>query len=298
VSYDLARVVKLLNASLDKATDSARTEDTSPVWPVPRGELLPIEEYTPLQEDLPSTYGVGHSELPDSAEPRRHAAVRQLQGYLFLFEQVLADVTAQVGNVNRFFSGDAGEDTTYFTRPLFDVPGVPNLLRRFAPGGDWTAFVQDPDNPVARALHDAAESRTDVLDRRNRMLDHLLARQGEDAVAFGQELHRWAQTQLAPVADVNQQRDRIARRRDAANERLIRVKAALLRDAPELNAFRLLANSNPLSSGGALLRIESTATGFRWHLAPDGQERLRSVRRSPPARRPSPRKRSRSPDGG
>ena len=41
---------------------------------------------------------------------------------------------------------------------------------------------------------------------------------------------------------------RIAARRDAANARLIRIKAALLRDAPELNAFRLLANSNPLSA--------------------------------------------------
>lgn len=277
VSYDLARVVNLLNASLDKAKDSARTEDTSPVWPVLRGELLPVEEYTPLQGDLPGAYGVGHSELPDSAGTRRHAAVRQLQGYLLLFEQVLADVTAQIGNINRFFSADAGEGTTYFTRPLFDVPGVANVLRRFPPGGNWTAFVQDPNNPVSLALHDAAESRTDVLDRRNRMLDHLLARQGEDAVAIGQELHRWAQTQLAPVADVNQQLERIARRRDVANARLIRLKAALLHDAPELNAFRLLANSNPLSGEAALLRIESTATGFRWHLALDGQERLRSV---------------------
>ncbi len=277
VSYDLARVVSLLNASLSKAKDGARMEDTSPVWPVPRGELLPVEEYTPLQEDLPAIYGVGHSELPNSAGPRRHAAARQLQGYLLLFEQVLADVTTQVGNINRFFSGDAGEDTTYFTRPLFDVPGVANLLRRFPPDGNWITFVQDPDNPVARALHEAAESRTDVLDRRNRMLDHLLARQGEDAVAFGQELHRWAQTQLAPVANLQQQLDRIAARRDAANARLIRMKAALLHDAPELNAFRLLANSNPLSGEAALLRIELTATGFRWHLAPDGQERLRSV---------------------
>ena len=131
--------------------------------------------------------------------PRRHAAVKQLQGYLLLFEQVLADVTTQLGNINRFFSGDAGEDTTYFTRPPFDVPGVPNLLRRFPPGGNWTAFVQDPNNAVTRALHDAAESRTDVLDRRNRMLDHLLARQGEDTVAFGQELHRWAQLELDAV---------------------------------------------------------------------------------------------------
>lgn len=282
VSYDLARAENLLKELLGKAKKSARTEDTSPVWPVLRGELLPVEEYTPLQEDLPAAYGVGHSELPDSAGPRRHAAVRQLQGYLLLFEQVLADVTAQIGNINRFFSADAGEGTTYFTRPLFDVPGVANLLRRFPPGGNWTAFVQDPNNPVALALHDAAESRTDVLDRRNRMLDHLLARQGEDAVAIGQELHRWAQTQLAPVADVIQQLERIARRRDAANARLIRLKAALLHDAPELNASRLLANNNPLWSDAALVRIESivvtpTETRFRWHVALDGQERLRSV---------------------
>ena len=54
------------------------------------------------------------------------------------------------------------------------------------------------------------------------------------------------------------------------------MKAALLHDAPELNALRLLANSNPLSSDAPLLRIETTATGFRWHLAPDGEERLRS----------------------
>ncbi len=280
VSYDLARVVSLLTDAIDKAKERARTKDTSPVWPAVRGEPLPVEEYTPLQEELPGIYGVGHSELPESAGLRRHAAVRQLQGYLLLFEQVLADVTAQVGNINRFFSGDAGEDTTYFTRPLFDVPGMPNLLRRFPPNGNWTAFIQDPNNPVTRALHQAAESPTDVLDRRNRMLDHLLARQGEDAVAFGQELHRWAQTQLAPVADLQQQLDRIARRRDAANARLIRMKAALLRDAPELNAFRLLANSNALASSAPPLRIESTATGFRWHLAPDDQERLRSVAES------------------
>ena len=278
VRYDLARVERLFTELLAQAEAGSRTEDTSPVWPVPRGDLLPVDEYTPLQDDLPDNYGVGHSVLPDSAGPQRHAAARQLQGYLFLFEQVLADVTAQLGNINRFFSADAGESTTYFTRPLFDMPGVPNLLRRFPPGGNWTAFVQDPDNPVARALHDAAESQADVLDRRNRMLDHLLARHGEDTVALGQELHRWAQVELAAVnLPVSQQVARITARRDAANARLIRIKAALLRDAPELSAFRLLANSNLLARDATLLRIQSTATGFRWHLAPDGQERLRSI---------------------
>jgi hypothetical protein len=278
VSYDGARVERLFDDLITQAEAGSRTAETSPVWPVPRGQVQPVEDYTPVQADLPSNYGVGDSGLPESAGPARHAAVRQLQGYLLLFEQFLADTTAQLGNINRFFSGAADEDTTYFTRPLFDVPGAPRLLKRFPPGADWTTFVQDPDNPVARALHDAAESRTQLLDRRNRMLDHLLARQGEDTVALGQELHRWAHVELAAAnLPVAQQPARIAARRDAANVRLIRIKSALLRETPELNAFRLQARSHPWSGDAVILRIESSAAGFRWHMALGGQELLRSV---------------------
>jgi hypothetical protein len=275
VSYDIGRVERLVDGLV---SPQPGTNDPSPVWPVKRGDLLPIGEYTPLQEELPAIYGVGHAVLPDSAGIARLAGVRQLQGYLLLFEQILADVTTQLANINRFFSGDADEDTTYFTRPPFDLPGVSNLLRQFAPGADWDAFVRDPNNPVARALHAAAESPTEVLDRRNRMLDHLLARQGEDMVAFGQELHRWAQLELAAMnLPAAQQAQSIAGRRDAANARLVRIKAALLHDAPELNAFRLLANSNPLLGDANLLRITPSGTKFSWQLAPGNQERLRST---------------------
>lgn len=278
VNYSLARVERLFADLLAQAAAGSTTADTSPVWPVSRGDLLPVEQYTPLQDDLPRNYGVGYSVLPDSAGPERRAAVRQLQGYLLLFEQFLSDATAQLGNVNRFFAADAEEQRTYFTSPLFDLPGVPSLLKRFPLGGDWSAFVADPNNPVARALHDAAENPERFLDRRNRMLDHLLARQGEDTVAFGQELHRWAQEELGAVnLPVDQQLARMAARRGAANARLIRTKAALLHDVPELNGFRLLANSNPLYRDFKLLRIEETAGAFRWHLRLLGQDLLHSA---------------------
>ena len=278
VGYDIERVERLVAEALDALDQASHTNDTSPVWPVSSGDLLPVDEYTPIQEELPAIYGVGHSVLPDSTGVARRAAVRQLQGYLLLFEQILADVTTQLGNVNRFFSADAGEDTTYFTRPPFDIPGAQNLLRRFPLGGDWAAFVADPDNPVAGALHLAAETPTEVLDRRNRMLDHLLARQGEDMVAFGQELHRWAQLELAAAnLPAGQQAAAIAARRDAANARLVRIKAALLHDAPELNALRLLANSSSLLGDDGVLNITGGGSAFSWHLAPANQERLRST---------------------
>ena len=82
---------------------------------------------------------------------------------------------------------------------------------------------------------------------------------------------------LAATLPPAQQEARIAERRDAANQRLLRHKSALLRDAPELNAFRLLANSSPFFSDGSLLRVEPVATGFVWHLSSGGPELLRAL---------------------
>ena len=278
VSYDLDRVERLFIDLLAQAEAGSRTADTSPVCPVPLGDLLPVEEYTPLQEDLPATYGVGHSELPESAGPTRHAAVRQLQGYLLLFEQLLADVTAQLGNINRFFSADAGENTTYFTRPLFDLPGVPDALEAISTGRQLDGIRGRP-----RTIRSPAPS--------------TMPRKAGPTCSTGatgcsitcwparvKTRSRWGRNctgghrrslLLSPMSISSGNAS--PRRRDAANARLIRVKAALLRDAPELNAFRLLATSNPLWRDAALVRLESTPTGFRWYLALDGQDRLRSM---------------------
>ncbi len=278
VACDTARVLGLFQSLREQAAQAAFTDDASPVWPVAAGDALAVDEYTPLQMDLPALYGTGDAALPDSASAERHAAVRQLQGYLLLFEQFLGDMTAQLGNINRFYSGSGEAGTTCFTRPPFDLPGARQLLRRFPAGGDWAAFVADPDNAVARALRDAAETRERLLDRRNRVLDHRLARQGEDAAALAQEVHRWARAELdvrsLPPA---QQESRVAERRDAADTRLLRLKSALLRETPELSALRLLAFSSPFRRDAEILAVQREAAGFRWVLSLGGQPRLRGA---------------------
>jgi hypothetical protein len=242
------------------------------------GDELPVDEYTPLQKDLPALYGTGEAALPDSASAERQAAVRQLQGYLLLFEQFLGDMTAQLGNINRFYSGDGDAGVSCFTRPPFDLPGAQRLMRKFPAGADWAAFIAAPDNAVARALRDAAETREQLLDRRNRVLDHRLARQGEDAAALAQEVHRWARAELDVSALAPAQQELlIAERREAANARLLRFKAALLRETPELNALRLLAFSQPFLRDADLLSVEAAGAGFRWVLSLAAQPRLRQV---------------------
>lgn len=276
--HDPARVQALFNQMQLAAAMAATALGTSPVWPVTSGEALPVDDYTPMQNELPALYGVGNAMLPDSATPARRAAAKQLQGYLLPVEQLLGDVTAQLAHINRFYSGDADVEASYFVRAPFDLPGARGLMRRFDPRADWAAFVVDPNNLVLRALHEAAEDRPQLLDRRNRMLDHLLARQGEDAVAVAQEMQRWARAELdAASLPPAQQDTAIAARRQAADARVLRLKSALLRDLPELDRFRLLASGNPFFGDATLSRIEPFGVGYRWLLAPAGTELLRGV---------------------
>jgi hypothetical protein len=275
VAYDRQRVEQLFE---DGRQGTALPADPSPVLPVPAGEALPIEDYTPFQNDLPRIYGLGEAGLPANAGVERRAQTLQAKGYLHLFEQFLADSTAQLGNVNRLFSPDPNETATYFTRPLFDLPGVAEILARFPPGGNWQAFVADPANPHRRALQEAAEDRDRFLDRRNRMLDHLLARLGEETVALGQELHRQARSELAAASLTPAV---LAARRQAVNARLIQAKAAFLAEAPELAASRLQAFGTPLQRQPGMLKVERDGAAFRWTLAPDGPPLLRSLA-SPP----------------
>jgi hypothetical protein len=278
VSYDTARVISLFESLRKQAAGETFTDDPSPVWPVVAGDALAVDDYTPLQMDLPALFGTGDAALPSSASAERHAAVRQLQGYLLLFEQFLGDMTAQLGNINRFYSGNGEAGTTCFTRPPFDLPGAQQLLRRFPAGGNWAAFIADPDNAVARALRDAAETRERLLDRRNRVLDYRLARQGEEATALAQEVHRWARAELdVRTLLPEEQETRVAERRAAANTRLLRLKSALLRETPELAALRLLAFSNPFARGAQILSVQADGAGFRWVLSPDAQPRLRAA---------------------
>lgn len=279
VLYDMQRVESLFTDKRQADEEASLPVNPSSVWPVVQGEELPVEDYIPIQNDLPRVYGVGEARLPESVGTEHRAAVLQLKGYLLLFEQFLADLTAQLGNINRFFSSSPDEKLTYFSLALFDLPDVQKLLVRSPPDpNDWKPFIDDPDNPYMNALHQALEGKKKFLDRRNRMLDHLLARQGEEMVAYSQELHRYAQKELLEgEIDTSDIRTYMLQRRQAANARLIRAKAALLHDIPQLNGIRLQAFGNPLQRRTDIVQIEQDDAGFNWIISLDGQSVLRNV---------------------
>lgn len=117
-----------------------------------------------VQHHFPPLYGLGRQGLPDSAPPQRKAAVQQLQAYLLLFEQILANGEAQVRHLRDLFSA-ADDPKTYWWPALTaqDVPGLDSL-------------VTQPHAETARQLG-AYFDRSSM--RKSRLLDHLLALHGE-----------------------------------------------------------------------------------------------------------------------
>ena len=139
----------------------AECHDTPGGLAKPMGTLRPdLSEYRALQYDLPGVYGVGDSDVTQDTPAAKKGARKQLLAYLAFFDQILAAYLLQLGQVRRLFSVDQDPALpTYLSANLSAVSGLSDII--------------DSNKPFS------AESPATQQDRRNRLLDHLLARFGE-----------------------------------------------------------------------------------------------------------------------
>lgn len=150
--------------------------------------LKEVAQYDSLQNALPVTYGVNEFGLPDHAQATRErvAMVKQLRGYLLFFEQTLSNYLEQLANVRKLFSIDKTIDRTYYSNTPKSIPGVFDLIAN--PTVEQLASNKEYslEDAQARALELFNEKVAGItkefdpyIDRRNRFLDHLLGRFGE-----------------------------------------------------------------------------------------------------------------------
>jgi hypothetical protein len=202
-----------------------------------------VGAYASIQEDLPLTYGIGEYGLATTASDDRKARAQQLKGYLLIFEQLLVNYLAQLKNVNQLFSLDTNIDRTYFVQDLYEVPNLATLLTDFLaeagttenPAEDdraalrsqWSDFMENTENAYLQHVRDIAEgtrknasgeTESVFLNRRNRFLDHLMAR-------FGEQIDDYANIMHSIDSDVS-------------GYQLIEDKSLLLQDYPEISANR------------------------------------------------------------
>jgi hypothetical protein len=162
---DPARVKALLNYLL-AGDQKVKLKTYEREWEPSAGEYMELEEYYPFQRSLPACYKMEEKYLTSGGElDDEKRQVLRLRGFLFLFEQVLANSLSQLAHVRELFSFDAAVQSTYFTQ-------IPKEIN------DWQAlFAHLP----AYEKHAAELLESDMvrLKRRNELLDHLLGRLGE-----------------------------------------------------------------------------------------------------------------------
>jgi hypothetical protein len=175
---------------------------------IPLGRYRNLAGYQPLQDHFPAVYGVGEAELPGDAGIERRAQAMQLQGYLLFLDQVLANDCAQLASARELFSFFPNLQHSYFSQVL-------------QPFGRFASHYAAASEQEARELLDSLlETPEAMIDRRNRFLDHLLAR-------FAERLQDYLDIERALF--------------DATPLAAAVAKAEYLRDYPELGAERGLA---------------------------------------------------------
>ncbi len=134
---------------------------------VPKGTYLNTGETTTIQNDFPETYGIGEVGLPSRASVKRKALAKQLKGYLLFFDQIFASYFAHLDKVKDLLSVDNKMANTYFTQAVKDIQDFAELVN------DYPAT--DDDELTKKILADL----DDTIVRKNKLLDHLIARFSE-----------------------------------------------------------------------------------------------------------------------
>ncbi|MBL8473301.1 MAG: hypothetical protein JNM98_16000 [Rhodocyclaceae bacterium] len=208
------RVTQVLAAG---AYRQAQPEELD-ILPAP-GRDRQVGNYYSIQHHFPENYGLGERGLPPEANDLRRAQLRQLQAYLLLFDQLLANQHAQLAHLGDLlgFAGNAPQ--TYFAGDMDDASlGLDPVWRRADRGERAARLARIVEAPAAGDMELGAAP---DWARKNRLLDHLLARFAEQFV------------NPDGVLPLSANSDQQARLRDLAL-----AKQAWLRNYPALGSAR------------------------------------------------------------
>ena len=181
-----------------QSTTKLNREDMQDL-PVPQGRIITdLTAFTSLQMDFPRAYKIGNTGISQKQTAQRQAQAKQLKGYLFFYDQLLSNYLTHLSSVKTFFSVK-GEEAAFY-QPLYSIPGVKELLLDYkaqtdpgetGPDHSWEDFIADADNDYIKILKELAEGNdTDKKIYRDRLLDHMLARFGEEFTDYALQLYR------------------------------------------------------------------------------------------------------------
>ncbi|WP_080778377.1 hypothetical protein [Chryseobacterium phocaeense] len=143
---------------------------------IPKGEHFELQNYYSIQNDFPASYRLGKNFVSEKETELRKGQVKQLKGYLYFYEQILADFFNQLYHAKDIFNTNS-VSKTYFSN-YFDE----NTISK---DNFYWKDILSPSLKKAlldgESLNDANlyETKDQFYSRRNKILDHLMARFSE-----------------------------------------------------------------------------------------------------------------------
>ncbi|EOR94499.1 response regulator receiver modulated diguanylate cyclase/phosphodiesterase (GGDEF & EAL domains) with PAS/PAC sensor(s) [Arcticibacter svalbardensis MN12-7] len=203
---------ELLMNDYIRGNDLVRTDDIT----FDTGTFEDTGSYYSFQNHFPKNYGISHWGLSDDATAERVAQKNQLQGYLYFFDQQLANSFSQLSNLNNLFSTET-QANTYFAKAVKSFKDFDKI------------FVNS--STIDDAVLEAVEDKTTYYKRRNLFLDHLLSRYSESFSEYVNVLYSGFTSNPKDVISptiINQ-------------EDIVQDKANFLKNYPEYSAKRFSA---------------------------------------------------------
>jgi hypothetical protein len=198
--------------------------------PIPLGRYRAPGQYYSLQNHFPEIYGLSENGLGSKADASRLALSYQLKGYLLFFDQLLANYLMQLQRVKDLFSTDHLLHASYFYQAVDSFANYPDIY-----------------NPadIMPVLPGQLDDHAVMLDRRNRFLDHLIAR-------FAERFTEFANVMYSAFGETP--------------EGMVTYKCDFLQNYPEISSERLLAYNDSLQ-GDADLWNSRNVSGLEKRLA-------------------------------
>ena len=163
-----------------------------------KGKAKELKAYTSIVNDFPEIYGLSKMGMPEGATKEAVASTKQLRVYLMFFDQIMANYLAQLDHLKYLFSLNE-LNTTNAIQILEDFPGVYYVYKPFLDKyliehqdlndelslrRSWKKYINHHREDLESFVSKSKEDNSIFLKRRNRILDHLLARYGYDYSSF------------------------------------------------------------------------------------------------------------------
>ena len=189
VPDEAERNQKLLDLHEAEKQDLVAVASTEQDLPMPLGKFRNVESYSSIQNDFPQTYGIGQAGLASNVSTSRKAKAKQLKGFLLFFDQILANYFSQLSHLPQLLSANNGNRKSFFSQKIKGIKGIESIFQNY--DGLDEILTQ-----VTAEREDSAA--TDIFtQRKNQLLDHLLARFGESFNDYVILMHRLFQRKRA-----------------------------------------------------------------------------------------------------